>query len=323
MARRDVEKALGEIREAVNGSAARLTETHKDQADLRRKVLETVQQGTAGLREENRELRRRQERMLTDLADTRTGVEALRREVAQAFAHIVGAPLPSDRADHGATFELVQHTPHSLEAAGSNGWGDIAVNEATDPAHNDDQEEPQSRPPLQDDALKAVTEPASRTPAPVPLEPAGDSPADPVNNTKEKLEQDRQEDRDHHTQSVLRAAGIASAKVICHRDTWSFLIEQTSQHSHFRLPERINDLEDGMIETFLSGRSALAVLVTMRKVRDATVKSEEDMATWALASAIYRRTQLAVTDTTHTRPDGAQVTTITLDDRPQATSEAA
>ncbi|MEU8952380.1 hypothetical protein [Streptomyces sp. NPDC048489] len=77
-----------------------------------------------------------------------------------------------------------------------------------------------------------------------------------------------------------------------------------------------------MIETFLSGRSVLAVLVTMRKVRDVSVINEEDTATWALACAVYRRTQLAVTDTTHMRPDDAQITTIVLDDRPQATGEA-
>ncbi|MER7690304.1 hypothetical protein [Streptomyces sp. NPDC097610] len=41
--------------------------------------------------------------------------------------------------------------------------------------------------------------------------------------------------------SVLQAAAIASARAICHRGTWSFLIEQTSQHRHFRLPERIDD----------------------------------------------------------------------------------
>ncbi|MET8138626.1 hypothetical protein ABZV24_43395 [Streptomyces sp. NPDC005251] len=85
MARRDFEKILGElgdIRQAVHDSSTGLTGLRKDQEDLRRKVLETVQQGTTGLREENRELRRRQEKMLTDLADARTGVEALRRELA-------------------------------------------------------------------------------------------------------------------------------------------------------------------------------------------------------------------------------------------------
>ncbi|WP_329295561.1 hypothetical protein [Streptomyces sp. NBC_01455] len=329
MARRDFEKVLGElgeIRQAVNGSATGLAGLHKDQEDLRRKVLETVQQGTAGLREENRELRRRQEKMLTDLADTRNGVEALRRELAHAFAHIVGAPMPSNGADRGSAFELVQHKPQSLEAAGvnaGNGWGDTAVNEVTGPANGDDREEPHDRPPVQGETPEAVTEPTPDTPASPPLEPATEEvPADPAVGTPEDVEQARREERKRHTNNVLQAAAIASARVICHRDTWSFLIEQTSQHPHFRLPERINDLGDGMIETFLSGRSVLAVLVTMRKVRDISVKSEEDMATWALAGAVYRRTQLAVTDTTHIRPDDAQITTIVLDDRPQATGEA-
>ncbi|MGW0580452.1 hypothetical protein ACWD25_31860 [Streptomyces sp. NPDC002920] len=110
MARRDFEKILGElgeIRRTVDDPAVGLAALHKDQEDLRRKVLETVLQGTAGLREENRELRRRQEKTLTDLADTRTGVEALRRELAQTFAQIVGVPRPSVTADSTSTFELL------------------------------------------------------------------------------------------------------------------------------------------------------------------------------------------------------------------------
>lgn len=157
-----------------------------------------------------------------------------------------------------------------------------------------------------------------------PLEATTAQPAADVTATvPQDAEQKRQEDHDRHVDSVLQAAVIASARVICHRDTWSFLIEQTSQHPHFRLPEHINDLEDGMIETSLSGRSVLAVLVTMRKVSDDHSAGREDMATWALACAVYRRTQLAVTGTTHTRPDDAQITTIVLDDRPTTTGQAA
>ncbi|MGW2690179.1 hypothetical protein ACWC6I_44425 [Streptomyces sp. NPDC001414] len=324
MARRDVERGLAEIREAVRGSAAGLAGLHKDQEDLRRKLLETIQQGTAGLREENRELRRRQEKMLTDLADTRTGVEALRRELAQGFTHVFGVPQSSNGADHGATSAVTQQAPQALKAEGSNGSGGTAVNEVTDSANGHNQDAPHGRPPVQSDAPETVTAPAPDTPASVPLEPtAGDSSADSPGSASERLGQERKGDRDHHIDSVLQAARIALAKVICHRDTWSFLIEQTSQHSHFRLPERINDLDDGMIETFLSGRSVLAVLVTMRKVRDTSVQEEQDLATWALACAIYRRTQEAVTGTTHGWPDGAQVTTIVLDDRPQVTGESA
>jgi hypothetical protein len=101
MARRDFEKILdelSEVRRALDDPATGLAASHKDQEDLRRKVLETVSLGTTGLREENRELRRRQEKMLSDLSDTRTSAEALRREIAQAFAHIVGVPMASAAA---------------------------------------------------------------------------------------------------------------------------------------------------------------------------------------------------------------------------------
>ncbi|MET8138625.1 hypothetical protein ABZV24_43390 [Streptomyces sp. NPDC005251] len=187
------------------------------------------------------------------------------------------------------------------------------MNEIPGPV-SDGEEEQRAR----DGLPEVVTVPAAATQvsaavATAPAEPSAD-PAAPVQH---------KQDRAQHLESVLRAAAIASARVICHRDTWSFLIEQTSQHPHFRLPERINDLDDGMIETSLSGRSVLAVLVTMRKVSDDYASVDEDMATWALACAVYQRTRLAVTDTTHTRPDGAQVTTIVLDDRPTTTGQAA
>ncbi|WP_328674181.1 hypothetical protein [Streptomyces sp. NBC_00328] len=325
MARRDFEKILGElgeIRRVVNDSSSGLAGLRKDQEDLRRKVLETVQQGTTGLREENRELRRRQEKMLTDLADARTGVEALRRELAQAFSHIVGTPDPAGAAERGSSLELEQREPRPLDVTDvetGNGWREEAVNEIPGPV-SDGEEEQRDRNGLPE----VVTVPAAATqvsPAvgAAPAEPSVD-PAAPASGD---AEQQRKEDHAQHLESVLRAAAIASARVICHRDTWSFLIEQTSQHPHFRLPERINDLDDGMIETSLSGRSVLAVLVTMRKVSDDYASVDEDMATWALACAVYQRTQLAVTDTTHTRPDGAQVTTIVLDDRPTATNQAA
>ncbi|MET9835925.1 hypothetical protein ABZ078_43135 [Streptomyces sp. NPDC006385] len=88
MARRhDIErifKELEEIQGALNDPTTGLGAFHQEQDQLRRKTLENVQQGTAALREENRELRRRQERMLGDLGDTRTAVEGLRREIAQA-----------------------------------------------------------------------------------------------------------------------------------------------------------------------------------------------------------------------------------------------
>ncbi|MPY32237.1 hypothetical protein FNH09_13370 [Streptomyces adustus] len=325
MARRDFERILGElgdIRQAVHDSSTGLTGLRKDQEDLRRKVLETVQQGTAGLREENRELRRRQEKMLTDLADARTGVEALRRELAQAFSHILGAADPARVAERGSSLELVEREPRPLDVAdveAGDGWREEAVNEIPGPV-SDGEEEQRAR----DGLPEVVTAPASATQVSPAVDATSAEPsAGSAAPASGDAERQREEDRAQHLESVLRAAAIASARVICHRDTWSFLIEQTSQHPHFRLPDRINDLDDGMIETSLSGRSVLAVLVTKRKVSDDHASVDKDVATWALACAVYQRARMAVTDTTRTRLDGAQVTTIVLDDRPTTTSQAA
>lgn len=48
-----------------------------------------------------------------------------------------------------------------------------------------------------------------------------------------------QEDQRAHLQCLLSAAAIASATLICHRETWDFIAEHTSGHTHFRLPERM------------------------------------------------------------------------------------
>ncbi|MFJ8025876.1 hypothetical protein [Streptomyces sp. NPDC096311] len=191
-------------------------------------------------------------------------------------------------ADRGSTFALVQHEPRPLEVAdveSSNGWREGAANEVTGPVSNG--EEQRGRQPSQGETSETVTAPTPGTSASPPPEPAPAEP--PAAAAPKDAEQEQREDGDRHMDSVLQAAAIASTRVICHRNTWSFLIEQTPQHPRFRLPERINDLDDGMIETFLSGRSVLAVLVTMRKVSD----------------------------------DYLAVTTIVLDDRPLATGEAA
>ncbi|MFI9588285.1 hypothetical protein ACIHCQ_42375 [Streptomyces sp. NPDC052236] len=326
MARRhDIEKILnelGEVRRVLDDPAIGLAAFHQDQEELRRKVLETVALGTTGLREENRELRRRQEKMLGDLADTRTSVEALRREIAQAWAHTVGVPNPEAAGFGVTTFELPRQELRLLEggtaSSDSNGWGEEAVREDTGPADEGDGEREEQHHGQQHQGEIPAARPDAETSVPAPPSPAPETP--PVETAAASLsdeaEERRKTDRHRHVDGVLSAAAIASARLICHRDTWAFLIEQTSQHPHFRLPDRISDLDDGQIETFLSGRSLLAVLVTMRKIRDDHLGSDEDMATWALASAVYQRTLLAVNAAKLTLPEGSEVTTIVLDDRP-------
>ncbi|SCK13217.1 hypothetical protein [Streptomyces sp. WMMB 322] len=309
--RRDTEKIvndLSEIRRKLDEPVSGLPALQKHQEELRRKVLETVSAGTTGLREENRELRRRQERMINDLADTRTAMEALRREVAQAESH---TPMTST-LDTAAAVEVQPQEPELMELR-----ADASIyepkekkvdNDEGSVGHSDreieDRQQPNGDPPAEprEDAAKPDTEASSSAVSP-PIQAAA-SHADDEEELKRK-----------HYQSLLSAAAIASARFICHRETWGFLIEQTAPHRHFRLPDRVTDAEDGRIETYLSGRSLLAVLVTMRRLLDANHRGEDDdTADWALAFAVYQRTSLAVTDCRIT-PDGDQVTTIVLDDR--------
>lgn len=102
VARRDVEKLIGEIRGMLADPTTGLIAQHQVQESRHGKVLEHVTYSTTGVREENRELRRRQERMLTELGQVRSAVDALRREIAQAWAHIVAvrrAPRPGKVPD--------------------------------------------------------------------------------------------------------------------------------------------------------------------------------------------------------------------------------
>lgn len=173
MARRhDIErilKELEEIRGALNDPTTGLGAFHQEQDQLRRKILENVQQGTTGLREENRELRRRQERMLGDLGDTRAAVEGLRREIAQAWAHTLVVPRPAD-ADGRTPIALPEHQAQFLDAGtdsnGTDGWKEQTVPEvtATDPA--DDENDVRDVQPSGDAAVAVPAEPAPETTQP-------------------------------------------------------------------------------------------------------------------------------------------------------------
>ncbi|MGW5943311.1 hypothetical protein ACWIG3_00045 [Streptomyces celluloflavus] len=110
-----------------------------------------------------------------------------------------------------------------------------------------------------------------------------------------------------HHKHLLAAARVASVLLTCHRDTWEFVIGQTGDQPHFRLPPQVTDAGHGRIQAALSGRSLIAVLLTLWKTRGRNTFDAD----WALAHTLYTR----VTDNlTALTPDGGQVA-ITLDDR--------
>lgn len=355
MARRDIEKIigeLGEVRRMLADPHTGVTALHQVQESRHSKVLEHVTYSTTGVREENRELRRRQERMLSDLSQVRAAVDDLRREIAQAWAHTLGLPhipgtvqpaeeaiearpapaletgagrddeqkdeipVPDQHAPDAAddppptgTGHSFRDPPEPADQVAANGQaaerppGDLASVSPAPAGHGEVADSAgvlPSAPPAREDG----TEPApAAAPPSIPAEPGTASSDPPVIN----------EQQAEYRRGLLAAAAVSSARLICHKDTWAFLVEKSLTHAHFRLPDTISDTDDGQIDTHLSGRSLLAVLVTTQHILDQP--ANDDLAAWALAHAIHTRTHQAVTTTSTERHNG-EVTTIVLDDRP-------
>ncbi len=97
--------------------------------------------------------------------------------------------------------------------------------------------------------------------------------------------------------AIMRAGRVASATLVCHRDTWEFVAAQVGSHPHFRTPS-LEERENGLVAAVLSGRSLVAMLLALYRVANASVRmpdgedAEELMsyADWAMASQVYYAT---------------------------------
>jgi hypothetical protein len=112
-----------------------------------------------------------------------------------------------------------------------------------------------------------------------------------------------------HGALMLHAAGISSVHVICHRDSWKFLVNSASGHEHFCMPWEVCDHGKGRVRAVLSGRSLIAVLISLRQVRIACMKDFDG--SWALATTLYRRIQKSLY---RAHPAGSEPLKIVLDD---------
>ncbi|MEW2574773.1 hypothetical protein [Streptomyces syringium] len=111
---------------------------------------------------------------------------------------------------------------------------------------------------------------------------------------------------------LRRAAGVSSARLVCHRDTWAFLLEQTACDPHFRAPGPVDDEHEGRVEVTLSGRSLIAVLLSL--FRTSQEEDIERLGDLAMAAELYQRSADALEHTDSADRYGPQVV-IVLDDR--------
>ncbi|MFJ9931387.1 hypothetical protein ACIRU5_35885 [Streptomyces misionensis] len=97
--------------------------------------------------------------------------------------------------------------------------------------------------------------------------------------------------------AIMRAGRVASAILVCHRDTWEFVAAQVGSHPHFRTPS-LEERENGLVAAVLSGRSLVAMLLALYRTASTAlpVSGGEDVeelrayADWSMASQVYYAT---------------------------------
>ncbi|MFC7924622.1 hypothetical protein [Streptomyces cinereoruber] len=114
---------------------------------------------------------------------------------------------------------------------------------------------------------------------------------------------------EEHTDLLKTAARISSADLRCHRDTWEFLTTLAAGHPHFRVPPRVTDEADERVFAPLSGRSLIALLISLHTV---TSSDSDGSGDHELAAALYERIQQRLI---RLGPGEGERVTIALDDR--------
>ncbi len=113
---------------------------------------------------------------------------------------------------------------------------------------------------------------------------------------------------EEHSTLLRTAARVSSASLLCHRDLWEFITAHAGRHPHFRVPPQVADEGDERIRAALSGRSLIALLISLHSIRRTPGHGDGDQ---ELAATLYERIEQSLT---RLSPSGTPVT-ITLDDR--------
>ncbi|WP_314172375.1 hypothetical protein [Streptomyces winkii] len=137
----------------------------------------------------------------------------------------------------------------------------------------------------------------------------------PRASTSAAPDDDCRDHHDHHDYNDLlrRAAGTAYAELVCHRDTWAFLVEQASGGEHFHLPVDIETDDDGIVEVDISGRSLIAVIDALWRTR----RTSTTPATSHLAAKIYNRIGDALGEVDRNAENGNAIRILIDDRRPR------
>ncbi|MFD6328896.1 hypothetical protein ACFWGI_04890 [Streptomyces niveus] len=113
---------------------------------------------------------------------------------------------------------------------------------------------------------------------------------------------------EEHSELLKQAARVSSVDLLCHRDVWEFITAEAGRHPHFRVPPQVCDEGGERVRAALSGRSLIALLISLNAVGHTSRGGDGDR---ELAATLYERIRANLTGLTqHGEP-----VIITLDDR--------
>ncbi|WP_435243614.1 hypothetical protein [Streptomyces cucumeris] len=117
--------------------------------------------------------------------------------------------------------------------------------------------------------------------------------------------------------AIMGAGKVSSATLVCHRDTWDFVAAQVGNHPHFRTPA-LEERERGMVAAVVSGRSLVAMLLSLYQVAETGRRGEGGVdelvayADWAMASQAYHTTADVLNRALH---EEGEPVVVTIDSR--------
>ncbi|WP_307815002.1 hypothetical protein [Streptomyces sp. DSM 110735] len=229
-------------------------------ARSRVEIQESVRNGVTEIREETLGTRRFQDRTADELGE-------VRREIRDLLDRLETLRAAAPDEESGTEHEAAPDEPGTDERGERPGTD-------TQEEHQEEHMENTEPGPRSGADLKSAIEAACWG------EESGEE-----NTAREPSAAPPEDPRVAHGVLLLKAAGVASAELIAHRDTWEWLITLAVRHGHFRVPPAVEAIHGGQVRTVVSGRSLIALLIELWNVRT----TAEVGAEWALATTAYHR----------------------------------
>ncbi|MDH6107864.1 hypothetical protein P3T36_006323 [Kitasatospora sp. MAP12-15] len=285
--------------------------------ELRAGLVTAISQGLSETREEVRRVLNRDQR---ELAQARQEVDALRRELGEAqaawqaeLAELKSASVASPAVDKPA----VDKNSAQVERADIASSADTRTTELAEETAMSDQSD-QSPDIAEQAAADMLTELTTVVGHQVPVPQAATAVAPTPPPTAEQA----QASLDAALfKTLMTAARISTAELVCHPHTWQFIASRTTAAEYFQLPSAGGEGKDDMVTVRLPGLSLMATVNALFNTYwEASTGPVRNLQDSAMALAYYTDLSSAIRGTkpadSSAQVDGRPLTRIVIDNRP-------